>query len=29
VYQTMQTFLGGLFVNQFSRFGGQWRVFLA
>ena len=28
VYQTMQTFLGGLFVNQFSRFGRQWRVFL-
>src|SRR5258706_15442615 len=24
----MQTFLGGLFVNQFSRFGRQWRVFL-
>jgi len=29
VYQTMQTFLGGLFVNQFSRFGRQWRVFPA
>src|SRR5882762_704503 len=28
VYQTMQTFLGGLFVNQFTRFGRQWRVFL-
>jgi HAE1 family hydrophobic/amphiphilic exporter-1 len=28
VYQTMQTFLGGLFVNQFSRFGRQWRVFM-
>ncbi len=28
VYQTMQTFLGGLFVNQFNRFGRQWRVFL-
>jgi len=28
VYQTMQAFLGGLFVNQFNRFGSQWRVFL-
>jgi len=28
VYQTMQTYLGGLFVNQFNRFGRQWRVFL-
>jgi HAE1 family hydrophobic/amphiphilic exporter-1 len=28
VYQTMQTFLGGLFVNQFNRFGRQWRVFV-
>jgi len=28
VYQTMQAFLGGLFVNQFNRFGRQWRVFL-
>jgi len=28
VYQTMQTFLGGLFINQFNRFGRQWRVFL-
>jgi len=28
VYLTLQTFLGGLFVNQFSRFGRQWRVFL-
>jgi HAE1 family hydrophobic/amphiphilic exporter-1 len=27
VYQTMQTYLGGLFVNQFNRFGRQWRVF--
>jgi HAE1 family hydrophobic/amphiphilic exporter-1 len=24
----MQTFLGGLYVNQFNRFGRQWRVFL-
>jgi HAE1 family hydrophobic/amphiphilic exporter-1 len=28
VYQTLQTFLGGLFVNQFNRFGRQWRVFI-
>jgi len=28
VYQTMQAFLGGVFVNQFNRFGRQWRVFL-
>ncbi len=28
VYQTMQTFLGGFYVNQFNRFGRQWRVFL-
>jgi multidrug efflux pump len=28
VYQTMQTFLGGLNVNQFNRFGRQWRVFM-
>ncbi len=28
VYQTMQTFLGGLYVNQFNRFGRQWRVYL-
>ncbi len=28
VYQTMQAFLGGLFVNQFNRFGRQWRVFV-
>ena len=28
VYQTIQTFLGGLYVNQFNRFGRQWRVFL-
>jgi HAE1 family hydrophobic/amphiphilic exporter-1 len=25
VYQTMQAFLGGLYVNQFNRFGRQWR----
>jgi HAE1 family hydrophobic/amphiphilic exporter-1 len=28
VYSTLQTFLGGSFVNQFNRFGRQWRVFL-
>jgi len=28
VYQTMQALLGGVFVNQFNRFGRQWRVFL-
>jgi HAE1 family hydrophobic/amphiphilic exporter-1 len=28
VYQSLQTSLGGLFVNQFNRFGRQWRVFL-
>jgi multidrug efflux pump len=28
VYQTMQTFLGGLYINQFNRFGRQWRVFM-
>ena len=28
VYQTLQTYLGGLFVNQFNRFGRQWRVFV-
>jgi HAE1 family hydrophobic/amphiphilic exporter-1 len=28
VFQTMQAFLGGLYVNQFNRFGRQWRVFL-
>jgi hydrophobic/amphiphilic exporter-1 (mainly G- bacteria), HAE1 family len=29
VYQTLQAFLGGIYVNQFNRFGRQWRVFLA
>jgi HAE1 family hydrophobic/amphiphilic exporter-1 len=28
VYLTLQAFLGGSYVNQFSRFGRQWRVFL-
>jgi HAE1 family hydrophobic/amphiphilic exporter-1 len=28
VYETLQTFLGGLYVNQFNRFGRVWRVFV-
>jgi hydrophobic/amphiphilic exporter-1 (mainly G- bacteria), HAE1 family len=28
VYQALQTFLGGAFVNQFTRFGRQWRVYM-
>ena len=28
VYQTLQTYLGGLYLNQFNRFGRQWRVYL-
>jgi HAE1 family hydrophobic/amphiphilic exporter-1 len=28
VYQTLQAFLGGTFINQFNRFGRQWRVYL-
>jgi len=28
VYQTMQAFMGGTFVNLFNRFGRQWRVYL-
>ncbi len=28
VYQTLQAFLGGLYLNQFNRFGRQWRVFM-
>jgi len=28
VYQTMQAFMGGAYINQFNRFGRQWRVFL-
>jgi len=28
VYQTMQAYLGGLYLNQYNRFGRQWRVFL-
>jgi HAE1 family hydrophobic/amphiphilic exporter-1 len=29
VYQTLQAYLGGIYVNQYNRFGRQWRVFLA
>jgi len=28
VYLTLQTYLGGLYLNQFNRFGRQWRVYL-
>src|SRR5262249_3004471 len=28
VYQTLQAYLGGLFLNQFNSFGRQWRVYL-
>ena len=28
VYATLQTFLGGAYVNDFTRFGRQWRVFV-
>ena len=28
VYLTLQAFLGGIYVNQFNRFGRQWRVFM-
>ena len=28
IYNTLQTFLGGSYVNDFTRFGRQWRVFL-
>jgi multidrug efflux pump subunit AcrB len=28
VYQSLQTFLGGLYVNDFNRFGRTWRVYL-
>jgi HAE1 family hydrophobic/amphiphilic exporter-1 len=28
VYQTLQTFLGGAYVNQFNRFGRQWKVYM-
>ncbi len=28
VYQTLQAFLGGSYINQFNRFGRQWKVYL-
>jgi HAE1 family hydrophobic/amphiphilic exporter-1 len=28
VYSTIQTFMGGYFVNYFNRFGRQWQVYL-
>ena len=28
VYSTLQTFMGGLFVNYFNRFGRQWQVYI-
>jgi HAE1 family hydrophobic/amphiphilic exporter-1 len=28
VYQTLQTFTGGVFVNYFNRFGRQWQVYV-
>jgi HAE1 family hydrophobic/amphiphilic exporter-1 len=28
IYGALQTFLGGAYVNDFSRFGRQWRVFV-
>jgi hydrophobic/amphiphilic exporter-1 (mainly G- bacteria), HAE1 family len=28
VYQTLQAYLGGLYLNQFNRFGRVWRVFI-
>jgi len=28
VYQTLQCYLGGIFVNYFNRFGRQWQVYV-
>jgi len=28
VYSTLQTLMGGVYVNDFNRFGRQWRVYL-
>ena len=28
VYKTLQTFMGGAFVNYFNRFGRQWQVYI-
>jgi len=28
LYQTLQAYMGGLFINYFNRFGRQWQVYL-
>jgi HAE1 family hydrophobic/amphiphilic exporter-1 len=28
VYRTLQTFMGGFFINYFNRFGRQWQVYI-
>src|SRR5574340_1139296 len=28
VYQTLQTFMGGYFIDYFNRFGRQWQVYV-
>ncbi len=28
VYRTLQTFMGGYFINYFNRFGRQWQVYI-
>ncbi len=28
VYKTLQTFMGGAFINYFNRFGRQWQVYI-
>ena len=28
IYQTIQTFMGGSFINYFNRFGRQWQVYV-
>ncbi len=28
VYKTLQTFMGGVLVNYFNRFGRQWQVYV-
>ncbi len=28
VYDTLQTFLGGMYINQFNRFGRTWNVYM-
>jgi HAE1 family hydrophobic/amphiphilic exporter-1 len=29
VYRTLQAFMGGIYVNDFNRFGRQWRVYVS